>query len=107
MEIQRQNAARSSSTGETPDTLHEQSQSQPNPAIRPCPAATLLDLHLSLRTTRRVNADHSIEFEGRHYPISPTLKKRVTVLYHPQSKIWILEEPPNLIWPNILGHFSL
>jgi hypothetical protein len=107
MEIQRQNATRSSSTGETPDTLFELSQAQPNPAIRPCPVDTLLDLHLSLRTTRRVNTDHSIEFEGRCYPISPTLKKRVTVLFHPQSKIWILEEPPKLIWPNILGHFSL
>jgi hypothetical protein len=62
---------------------------------------------LSLRTTRKVAPDHSIEFEGQTYKIAPTLKKSVTVIYHPQSKLWVLEEPPNLIWPSILGHFSM
>jgi hypothetical protein len=103
MEIKRQNSTKNSSTGEVPNHLFEQSQS----AIRPSPPTALLDLHLSLRTTRKVAPDHSIEFEGRTYKIAPTLKKSVTVLYQPQSKLWVLEEPPNLIWPNILGHFSM
>jgi hypothetical protein len=105
MEIKRQNSTRNSSTGEVPNNLFEQSQSQS--AIRPSPPTALLDLHLSLRTTRKVAPDHSIEFEGRTYKIAPTLKKSVTVIYHPQSKLWVLEELPNLIWPNILGHFSM
>ena len=105
MEIKRQNSTKNSSTGEVPNHLFEQSQH--SSAIRPSPPSALLDLHLSLRTTRKVAIDHAIEFEGRTYKIAPTLKKTVTVLYHPQSKIWVLEEPPNMIWPNILGHFSL
>ena len=105
MEIKRQNSTKNSSTGEVPNNLFEQSQS--HSVIRPSSPTALLDLHLSLRTSRKVAPDHSIEFEGRTYKIAPTLKKSVTVLYHPQSKLWVLEEPPNLIWPNILGHFSM
>lgn len=105
MEIKRQNSTRNSSTGEVPNNLFEQSQH--HSAIRPSPPTALLDLHLSLRTTRKVAPDHSIEFEGQTYKIAPTLKKSVTVIYHPQSKLWVLEEPPNLIWPSILGHFSM
>jgi len=75
--------------------------------MRPSPPASLLDLHISLRTTRNVAPDHSIEFEGLTYKIAATLKKSVTVLDHPKSKFWVLEENPNLIRPNILAHFSL
>jgi hypothetical protein len=107
MEIARQNSTKNSSTGAIPNDLFEASQNQPNPALRPCPPASLLDLHLSLRTTRKVSAAHTIDFEGCAYQIAPTLKKTVTALYHPNSKLWVLEESPNLIWPNILGHFSL
>jgi hypothetical protein len=105
MEIKPQNSTRNSSTGEVPNNLFEQSQH--HSAIRPSPTKALLDLHLSLPTTRKVAPDQSIESEGRTYKIAPTLKKSVTVFYHPQSKLWVLEEPPNLIWPNILGHFSM
>lgn len=107
MEIARQNSTKNSSSGEIPNDLLEASTKRPNPALRPSPPASLLDLHLSLRTTRKVSAAHTIDFEGRTYQIAPTLKKTVTALYHPNSKLWILEEPPNLIGPNILGHFSL
>ena len=75
--------------------------------MRHAPPASLLDLHISLRTTRKVAPDHSIEFEGLTYKIAAPLKKSVIVLYHPKSKFWVLEENPHLIWPNILGHFSL
>jgi hypothetical protein len=70
--------------------LFQQSQSQSQSAIRPSLPTALLDLHLSLRTTRKVDPDHSIEFEGRTYKKAPTLKKSVTVLYHPQSILWVL-----------------
>ncbi len=39
--------------------------------------------------------------------IAPTSKKYVTVLFHPNSKLWVLDQPPSSIWPTILGHFSL
>jgi hypothetical protein len=103
MEIKRQNPTKNSSTGESPNNLFE--QSQPDSAIRPSPPTTPHDLHLSLRTTRKVTPDHSIEFEGRTYKIAPTLRKSVTTIYHPQSKTWVPEEPLHLIWPNILRHF--
>jgi hypothetical protein len=63
VEIKRQNSTRNSSTGEVPNNLFE--QSQPHSATRPSPPTALLDLHLSLRTTRKVAPDHSMEFEGR------------------------------------------
>jgi len=41
------------------------------------------DLHLSLRCSRRVNNDYSIDFDGLRYQIAPTLRKSVTVRFHP------------------------
>jgi hypothetical protein len=67
----------------------------------------LLDLHHSLRRTRKVAPDRPNEFESLAYKIAPTLKMRVTVFYHPQSKLWVIEKPPNLLWPSIRGHLSM
>jgi len=67
----------------------------------------MLDLHLSLRASRRVHNDHSIEFDGRAYLIAPTLKKHLPVLSHPNQKLWVLEDLPTDRWPAILGHFTL
>lgn len=107
MEIDRQNSKKHSATGEVPAEVFERSQARPNDFLRPCPNASLLDLHFSLRASRRVHNDHSIEFDGRSYQIAPTRKKYVTTLFHPASKLWVLEEPPKERWPTILGQFSL
>ncbi len=69
--------------------------------------ASLLDLHLSLRCHRRVDNAHSIEFQGRNYQISATLRKSVTLVGHPNRPFWVLELPPKAIWPSILARFTL
>jgi hypothetical protein len=76
-------------------------------SMRPCPPSALLDLHLSLRTSRRVNNDHTIDFEGHNYEISATKRKSVTIVHHPDAKFWVLEQPPKDVWPSVLGAFSL
>ena len=75
--------------------------------LRSVPTSALLDLHLSLRQQRRVNNDHTIDFEGSNYPIAPTSKSTVTLIHHPKKKLWIVEHPPKDIWPTILAAFTL
>lgn len=107
MEIARQNRTRSRSTGKIPLEICQDDPGRKASALRPCPPPTLLDLHLSLRCSRRVNHDHTIDFEGRSYQIAPTKRKTVTVLFHPGQRFWVLEHPPSTLWPTILGSFSL
>jgi hypothetical protein len=47
-----------------------------------------------LRTSRRVNNDKTIDFDGHSYEISPTQRKTVTIVHHPTRKFWVLEHPP-------------
>jgi hypothetical protein len=107
MEIARQNRTVSRTLTKAPLEIWETQTQRGDGRIRPTPPATLLDLHLSLRTTRRVNHDHTIDFDGHNYEIAPTLRKTVTLAYHPHRCFWILEHPPKAIWPTILGHFTL
>jgi hypothetical protein len=74
-------------------------------ALRPCAHSPLLDLHLSLRASRRGSNDHGIDFDGRPSR-SHQSKKPVTILFHPKAKLWVLEEPPSSRWPTILGPFA-
>jgi hypothetical protein len=60
-----------------------------------------------LRCRRSVDNAHSIDFEGLNYEISATLRKSVTVVYHPRRQFWVLELPPKDVWPSILGHYTL
>lgn len=107
MEIGRQNATLHSPINQVPAEVFARSIQDPCPALRPPPAPTLLDLHLSLRSSRKVHNDGTIEFDGKPFQIAPTSRKYVTVLFHPHSKLWVLEDKPDRIWPTILGHFSL
>ena len=75
--------------------------------MRPTPAPTLLDLHFSLRATRKVHTGPCIEFDGQDYEIAPTSRKVATVLFHPFRKLWVLDHSPKLTGPPILGHFTL
>ncbi len=75
---------------------------------------TLLDLHFSLRSIRRVNNDHTIDFDGQNFEISAALlsppkvlRKSVTLLHHPHLRFWVLEHPPKDVWPPVLAAFSL
>ena len=107
MEIQRQNRTLLRSTGRVPMEIWKEQTNAHTSKLRPCPASALLDLHFSLRLRRRVNNDHTIDFEGHNYEISSTTKKHVSILHHPGRIFWVLEEPPNDIWPNVLGTYTL
>jgi hypothetical protein len=107
MEIQRQNTITHRSTGKIPSEIWEEQLHKHLARLSPTPAATLLDLHLSLRATRKVHTGPYIEFDGQPYEIAPTARKVVSVLFHPGRKLWILDHKPKLTWPPILGHFTL
>jgi len=107
MELQRQNTRELRSTGRVPAEVWDDQLLKRDARLRPVPEPSLLDLHLSLRSTRRVHLGHIVQFDGKDYEISPTARKTVTVLFHPFRQFWVLEHPPKFIWPTILGHFSL
>lgn len=106
MELRRLNGKVLRTTGKVPAEVWEGQQLDGTARLRPaCPS--LMDLHLSLDTTRKVHEGHRIEFDSRTYEITPTTRKRVPVIFHPGRKLWVLETPPDLVWPTILGHFTL
>lgn len=107
MEIDRQNSTKLSSTEEVPRDCFERALRSGSHALRPCPSSSLLDLHFSLRATCLVHNDHTIEFDGRPFRIAPTNLKRVVVLFHPNSQLWVLDRLPASSWPTVLGRFSL
>ena len=107
MEITRQNRTLSRSTDKIPLESWNQQILNATTRIRPCPAPSLLDLHFSLRHSRRVNLDQTIDFAGQNYVIAPTTRKSVTIILHPDRKLWILQHPPTAVWPPVLGQFSL
>lgn len=107
MEISRQNRTRQRSTGLVPLEVWKLALLENNANIRPTPTSSLLDLHLSLRMMRRVNNDHTIDFEGQNYEIATTARKSVVIIHHPNRKFWVVDHPPKNVWPSILGTFSL
>lgn len=107
MEIVRRNKTILRTTGKIPLDVWEEQTLNKTGRIRPVPPPRLLDLHLSLRQQRRVNNDHTIDFEGHNYQIAPTQRRSVTIVHHPHQQFWVTEKPPAGIWPPILGHFSI
>lgn len=107
IEIHRQNRTMLRSTGRVPMAILEEQSSAQTSKLRPCPPRSLLDLHLSLRLRRRVNNDHTVDFEGQNYEIATTAKKYVSILHHPGRKMWVLEERPKDVWPRVLGTYTL
>jgi len=107
VEIQRQNRTVLRSTGRVPLAILEEQASAQTSKIRPCPPGSLLDLHLSLRLRRRVNNDHTVDFEGQNYEIAETSRTCVSILHQPGRKMWVLEDVPKDIWPRILGTYTL
>ena len=107
MEIQRQNRKTLRTTGRIPSEVWEEQLLKRTAGLSPAPASTLLDLHFSLRATRKVHTGPYIEFDGQDYEIAPTSRKVVTVLFHPFRKLWVLDHSANLTCPPVLGHFTL
>ena len=109
-QIARQNATVCRTTGRSPNEAWERALAENRTAARPCPPATLLDLHLAVQSSRRVNADQQIDFLGRSWPIAPTQRKTVTIIHHPHRQFWVVTQAPSAPlnnWPEILGKFSL
>jgi len=97
-------------TGLTPNAAWDLAGNQNRCHLRPVPAVPLLDLHLALYLQRRLNADYTLDFLGRTWPITPTARKSVTIVHHPNQCFWVIPEPPNPlhpVWPDVLGCFSL
>lgn len=109
-EVQRQNATACRTTGLSPNAAWEKAHTQKRAATRPCPPATLLDLHLALQLKRRVNADNQIDFLGRSWHIAPTKRSTITLIHHPLRQFWAVTSPPSPPlnnWPEILANYSL
>jgi hypothetical protein len=107
MEIQRQGGKTQRTTGKIPSEVWEEQLLKRSARLSPVPAPTLLDLHFSLRSTRKVHTGPYIEFDGQDYKIASTSREVVTVLFHPFRKLWVLDHSPKLTWPPILCHFTL
>ena len=109
-EFERQNGTVCRTTGLSPNAAWEKALAEKRTATRPCPPATLLDLHLALPLKRRVNADNQIDFLGRSWHIAPTRRPAITLIHHPLRQFWAITQPPSPPlnnWPEILGNYSL
>ena len=109
-QVAHQNATVCRTTGHSPNAAWDKALLERRTAIRPCPPATLLDLHLALHLRRRVNADHQIDFLGRSWPIASTQRTTITLIHHPLRQFWAVTQPPRPPqnnWPEILGNYSL
>jgi hypothetical protein len=97
-------------TGLTPDAAWDLALKEKRSQLRATPAVPLLDLHLALYVQRRLNADYTLDFLGRTWPISPTGRKFVTIVHHPGQRFWViphLPDPHNPIWPDVLACHTL
>jgi len=109
-EVQHQNATICRTTGLSPNAAWEKALAEKRTLTRPCPPATLLDLHLALHLKRRVNADSQIDFLGQSWHIAPTKRSSITLIHHPLRQFWAVTQPPSPPlnnWPEILGKYSL
>jgi hypothetical protein len=109
-EVQRPKATVCRTTGLSPNAASENAIAEKRTATRPCPPATLLDLHLALHLKHRVNTDHQIDFLGRSWHIAPTHRASITLIPHPQRQFWAVTKapsPPLNTWTEILGNYSL
>lgn len=79
-------------------------------ATRPPPDFKVVRLYLSLRERRRVELCTRIEFQGRWWTISKTLRKTVVLAVRPhQKEFYVLEDdldPTTRAIPRILARYS-
>lgn len=97
-------------TGLTPNAAWDLALEEKRSRLRVAPPVPLLDLHLALYVHRRLNADYTLDFLGRNWPVSPTARKIVTIVHHPCQRFWViphLPNPNNPVWPNVLASYTL
>jgi len=97
-------------TSLTPNQAWEKANGEKRSKLRAVPSTPLLDLNLAIHIQRRLYADNTLDFLGRSWPISPTKRKIVTLIHHPNKCFWVVPHPPNPKnprWPEVLAHFTL
>lgn len=97
-------------TNLTAEQSWEKALAEGRTLLRPSPSESLLDLHLAHHINRRVNADHTVDFLGQPWPIAPTPRKRVTIIFHPGKQFWVITQPPTLShpqWSDVLAHHTI
>ena len=97
-------------TGLTPNAAWNLALQEKRNHHRPTPAVPLLDLHLALYHQRRLNADFTLDFLGKNWPVTPVGRKTVTLVHHPEQHFWVIPQPPdprNPVWPDVLAHHRL
>jgi hypothetical protein len=109
-EIEQQNNTVCRTTGLSPNDAWDRAIAENRNSMRLCPDPSLLDLHLALRFSRRLNADHQVDFLGRSWPIGATQRRTVGIIHHPGRQFRIVTtppKPPENRWSDVLGKFSL
>jgi hypothetical protein len=104
------NKTRCRTTKLTPNEAWEKAQSEKRSRIFPIPSTPLLDLHLALHIQRRLNSDNTLDFLGRTWPVTPTQRKIVTLIHHPNQRFWVVPHrpnPKNPVWPEVLACHTL
>jgi len=97
-------------TGMTANAAHLLAVAENRIAYRPCPPQRLMDLHMAYHQPRAVSRANTIDYNGQSWNITPTLKRKVALVIHPQRQFWVVEsmpDPREPQWPTILGKFTL
>ena len=96
-------------TGSVPDVLAARLAAEGRSRMRPVPDPRILRLFLSQHIPRRVESRCRIDFMGRKWTITPTLKQYVWLAVRPADRgFYVLEtkpDPTNPAIPPILGKY--
>lgn len=63
----------------------------------------LLNIFVARHIARRVSRSNTIDFQGQVFQIAPTNHKMVYVVYHHDSKFWVIETEIDTLDPKIPG----
>lgn len=97
-------------TALTPNAAWDKALQEKRTRLLPVPVPPLLDLHLALYEQRRLNTDHTLDFLGQNWPVTPARAKTLTIVHHPGQCFWVIAQAPdplNPIWPDVLAHHQL
>ena len=101
---------RNATTGVTPDEAWALAHRENRYAYRTCPHPSLLDLHIAFHEMRLVSPANTVAYAGRDWPVTPTLKKRLWLVVHPDKQFWVVDAKPDPLrptWPSVLAHYDL
>jgi hypothetical protein len=79
-------------------------------AYRPRPPDGLLDLFMAYHEPRRAALANTVDFMGKTWRISPTQKKTVWLVIHPDNVFWVVDQEPDPQkqgWPAVLAKYKL